>query len=307
MSRMMHLVGLAALFAALTGCVSEKTYQAVKLERDQYAARLNQAETDLAKANAEAAAYKAQLDQLIGTGQSGQALLANLTQQNADLQRQLGDLQAKYEEALRKLANAGGGGPLPEDLSRALREFAAQNPDLVEFDEARGVLKFRSDVTFAVGDAELTPKAKEVIAKFATILNSQSAASYELLVAGHTDSTRVVNPETIRKGHKDNWYLSSHRAISVAGALIGHSVASQRIGVVGYAEQRPIASNASETGRAQNRRVEVLILPTTVKAAAVSTSTGGTSASKASKPAAVNKDAVVAPAPKPVAKPLNKD
>ncbi|MGH7178851.1 MAG: OmpA/MotB family protein, partial [Tepidisphaeraceae bacterium] len=119
----------------------------------------------------------------------------------------------------------------------------------------------------------LTGKAKEVITRFASILNSGSASGYELLVAGHTDNQRVVNPRTISAGHKDNWFLSAHRAISVAEALMSDRVSPQRIGVVGYAEQRPIASNGSETTRAQNRRVEVLILPTTVRGGPVATDT----------------------------------
>jgi chemotaxis protein MotB len=160
---------------------------------------------------------------------------------------------------------------LPEPLSNALSAFAAQNPDLVEFDASRGVVKFKSDVTFPVGNATVTPKAKEVLGRFASILNSAGADGYELLVAGHTDSTPVTNPTTIRSGNPDNWYLSAHRAISVGRELIMDGVSSSRMGVVGYADKRPVASNSTESGKAQNRRVEVLILPTTVHAPAVAT------------------------------------
>jgi chemotaxis protein MotB len=111
----------------------------------------------------------------------------------------------------------------------------------------------------------VTPKAKDVIARFAQILNSPTASGYELIVAGHTDNTNVVNPATIQAGHKNNWYLSAHRAISVGSELQQHRVSAQRMGVTGYADQRPIASNSSESGKAQNRRVEVLILPTQVR------------------------------------------
>ena len=89
--------------------------------------------------------------------------------------------------------------------------------DTIEFDRERGLIKFKSDVTFAKGSAELTPQAKTVIGRLAQILNSGKAANYELLIAGHTDSTPVVQRETLAKGHKDNWYLSSHRAITVGG------------------------------------------------------------------------------------------
>ena len=63
-----------------------------------------------------------------------------------------------------------GGTALPEPLSNELSEFARQNPDLVDFDAARGIVKFKSDVTFSSGSAEVTPKAKEVIARFSQIL-----------------------------------------------------------------------------------------------------------------------------------------
>jgi chemotaxis protein MotB len=162
--------------------------------------------------------------------------------------------------------NKAGQGPvLPEPLSNALTEFARQNPDLVDFDAARGIVKFKSDVTFATGSSDIQPKARDAIARFAQILNSNAASTYELMVAGHTDNTHVVNPATINAGHKDNWYLSAHRAISVGSALIGDRVNPQRMAVTGYADQRPIAANTSESGKAQNRRVEVLILPTTVR------------------------------------------
>jgi chemotaxis protein MotB len=141
---------------------------------------------------------------------------------------------------------------LPEAVNNALTDFANQNPDLVDFDSARGVVKFKSDVTFNTGSAELRPEVRQAIARFAQILNSPAAASYELQVAGHTDSQRVSNKATMAAGHKDNWYLSSHRAISVGQALQGQQVDAKRIAVVGYADQHPVASNASEQGRAQN-------------------------------------------------------
>lgn len=258
----LRYVAVAALGLATVGCVSQEKYAALKIERDGLAERLTKAESEAGAARAQAASWKQQLDTLLANGRGGEALTVNLQQQLADLQAQYNDLNAKYAEAI---ARTGQGGPLPQALSNELTTFAAQNPDLVEFDQARGMVKFKSDVTFAVGDAQLTPKAKEVIGRFSQILNSPAAGNYELIVAGHTDSTPVSNPRTIQAGHKNNWYLSAHRAISVGEALVSQKVSPKRIGVTGYADQRPVASNASESGKQQNRRVEVLILPTQVK------------------------------------------
>jgi chemotaxis protein MotB len=266
MARMRHLVGVVALGLLSFGCVSQEKYTALQIERDTLAQQLGRAQSDASAARAEAASYKSTLDSIRNSGGTLEALVANLQQQNANLQAQYDELNKKYLNALN---NTMPGGPLPAPLSNELQLFANQNPDLVEFDAQRGMVKFKSDVTFAVGDATLTPKAREVINRFATILNSPNASSYELLVAGHTDNAPVTNPRTIQAGHKNNWYLSAHRAIAVAEGLFAQKVAANRVGVLGYADQRPIASNASESGKQQNRRVEVLILPTQVRSAPV--------------------------------------
>jgi len=294
-SRLTRWFGVAALGVSLTGCVTQEKYNALKLDRDQQAAQLSQAQTDASTAKAEADAYKRQLQALMdGQGSQG-ALTTNLAAQVAALQAQLDDANRKYQDALGKVASAGT--MLPVALSNELDAFARANPDLVEFDSARGIVKFRSDLTFATGDATLTPKAKDVITRFASILNSPAAINYELLVAGHTDSTPVMNPATISKGHKDNWYLSSHRAISVGSDLIANGVSKQRLGMVGYADQHPVAANSSESGKASNRRVEVLILPTTVRGGAVASERSATPAPRKAAPAReLNKDsASVAP------------
>lgn len=279
MSRMLHIVGAAVVLVVFSGCVSQEKYNALKLKYDAAAEQLAKAQNDASAARAEADSYKNQLSAIMSQGGNLQGLVTNLQQQNANLQSQLDDLNRRYAEALGRV---GAGPALPPALTNELSAFAAANPDLVDFDPARGMVKFKSDVTFAPGDATLTPKAREVIHRFATILNSPAASNYELLVAGHTDNTRVVNPRTIQAGHKDNWYLSAHRAISVANELMSQGTNPQRIGVIGYADQRPIASNASESGRAQNRRVEVLILPTTIR--------GGSYASSPRTQPQLNKD-----------------
>jgi chemotaxis protein MotB len=276
-------IGFAALGLTLTGCVSQDQYSALKLERDRIAEQLITAQRDASSSKAAADQLQSQLAGLNGNGSTKDALLVNLQQQNATLQSQLDDINRRYADAM---SHQGTATALPEKLSNELTAFAQQNPDLVDFDSARGIVKFKSDVTFNVGDATVTAKAKEVIDRFARILTSSSASGYELLVAGHTDNQPVHNPATIAAGNKDNWYLSSHRAIAVGNELMKNGVSSARIGVVGYADQRPIASNSSSTGQAQNRRVEVLILPSTVRGTVASAPrTAKTASSKV-----INKD-----------------
>ncbi|HXE55242.1 MAG TPA: OmpA family protein [Tepidisphaeraceae bacterium] len=259
---MSHWVGISLISFSLVGCVSQEKYNAMKLDRDQLAERLGQSDGQMQALTAERDAYKNQRDQLLNGGNNQTALVGNLTQQLAALQSQYDTLNRQYEDALSKMGTAPA---LPKPVTDALNQFAAENPDLVDFDSARGIVKFKSDITFNSGSADLTARAADAIRRFAGILNSPAASGYELQVAGHTDNRRVLRPDTIRAGHKDNWYLSAHRAIAVSEALQRDSVAPGRLGVAGYADQHPIADNSTEAGRAQNRRVEVLILPTTVR------------------------------------------
>ena len=284
MARKLHWFGIAALAAALTGCTSTDKYTAVKIENESLRSQLSDAESKANASKAQADAYQRQLAALSDGIGGRDGLVNNLQQQNAALQAQLADLNSRYEQAL---SHQGAAVALPVAVTNALNDFAHQNPDLVDFDQARGIVKFKTDFTFATGSDQVTDKAKQAIGRFAQILNSEAAKGYELMVAGHTDNTPVVNPQTKVK-HPDNWYLSSHRAIAVSDELIRHQINPQRVAVVGYADQRPIAANTTTQGKAQNRRVEVLILPSTVR----STVAKNGAAPKAAPAAKVNKDTV---------------
>jgi chemotaxis protein MotB len=302
MARMRQWIGIAAVglsAVSLTGCVPQEKYTALKIDDDQLREQLGQSQTETRQAEAEAAAYKSQLASLANSGNNTTALETNLTTQNANLQAQLDEMNRKYADAMAKTASLGAMA-LPAPLSNALSDFAAQNPDLVEFDAARGIVKFKSDVTFRAGDTTITAKAQDVLQRFATILDSSGARRYELLVAGHTDSTPVVNPETIRKGNLDNWYLSAHRAITVSKALMADGVSPARLGAVGYADERPVASNATDSGKALNRRVEVLILPTAVSSHESFASSGGSRVSH-------HGHVMATPEPVPAGAMINKD
>lgn len=288
---MSRCIVVAALGLLLTGCVPVEKYRALQIEKNQKEEQLLAAQNEAAANRAAADAWKKQLDALMAANGDTNALTGNLHSENATLRAQLAALNEKYENALKNQVVVGG--PLNEPLANALTELARQNPDVMEFDANTGMVKFKSDITFAKGSSELNPAAKSVIDRFAQILNSPMAKEYEFLVAGHTDNTPVSNPATIAAGHKDNWYLSAHRAITVQKALTGQGISPKRVGVLGYADQRPAADNTTPAGQAKNRRVEVLILPTR---GATATANAATPAATVRPAATLNKDSAVIPA-----------
>jgi outer membrane protein OmpA-like peptidoglycan-associated protein len=112
------------------------------------------------------------------------------------------------------------------------------------------VLNMPSDVTFAVAQSDIQPQFFGTLDQVAATLNQYPQTVVDVI--GHADST----------GADDyNQALSERRAGSVAGYLVNRGMLRERLFVMGRGESQPIASNATEQGRAQNRRVEVVVRP----------------------------------------------
>jgi len=113
-------------------------------------------------------------------------------------------------------------------------------------------LNMPSDITFAVDQDSVKPEFYSVLNSVALVLQRYRSTLVD--VYGHTDSSGDDNY---------NFDLSQRRALAVANYLNAQGVDSRRFGVTGFGETKPIASNASATGRAQNRRVEIQLSPLT--------------------------------------------
>ncbi len=107
---------------------------------------------------------------------------------------------------------------------------------------------FDSGILFAVDSHALKEQSRENLEELAEIL--QKYEDTNILFAGHTDST---GPEDY------NQELSEERAKSVARYTSFIGVNSERMTIIGYGEEQPVASNETEYGRQQNRRVEIAI------------------------------------------------
>jgi chemotaxis protein MotB len=121
--------------------------------------------------------------------------------------------------------------------------------------ERRGlVVRVLTDnLLFDSGSATLQPGADQLLTEVAQLLNLDP--SHPITVEGHTDNQPIATAQ-----FPSNWELSTSRATNVVRFLISRGVNRYRLGAVGYADLHPIASNATAGGRAQNRRVEIVLM-----------------------------------------------
>ena len=117
------------------------------------------------------------------------------------------------------------------------------------------IIRFHDDYLFKPASAALTPKAKLKLDKVGAII-AKKFILHNMRIEGHTDNQSINS--TI---YPSNWELSSARASSIVRYFINRfSFMPSIFSAVGFADTRPVESNSSTTGRAQNRRVEILIL-----------------------------------------------
>ena len=113
-------------------------------------------------------------------------------------------------------------------------------------------IEMNTSILFSSADSELEEEAFPALKALAAVLKTLPNS---IDVEGHTDNVPINNEQ-----FPSNWELSAARAASVVHLFTRYGVSPQRLSSIGYAEYRPIATNATENGRLRNRRVKVVIL-----------------------------------------------
>jgi outer membrane protein OmpA-like peptidoglycan-associated protein len=195
----------------------------------------------------------------IATRKAELALVLARTAEHGEAARNAELWQARDALAAEKAENAADASRLAAEQERraeAERRAALAIAALAEAaavaDEERGtVVTLSGSVLFASGKSELLPTATSRLTQVA-----------QALVSGDPDATFVVEGHTDSSGSEElNQRLSEARAKSVRDFLVARGVPAERIQSRGVGEAQPVADNSSAEGRANNRRVEIIIGP----------------------------------------------
>lgn len=243
---------LGVSFLLLNGCGSE--LRDLRIRNQTQSERIAELESEL-RTN------QVQLDQLkrklAAAEGSSDIEIQTLRQEIAALEEDIAKKKALIASMQERLLL--GGAALPVELSTLLEDFAAKY-DMVDYDSARGMVKFKSDLLFEKGSDKVAGSAVQAVKLLCDILNSEEAQSFDVIIAGHTDDIPIGKPET-RAKHPTNWHLSAHRAIAVLNVMAGNKIDSRRMSIRGFGEFRPVSENRpNKGGNPQNRRVEIYIV-----------------------------------------------
>lgn len=284
----MTLTRLQALPAALlaltvlgTGCVSQDSHDdllSINRQLEERNTVLEQQIQALRMSSGQSAASIAALEARI-------ARLAALEARYAEDQNTIAELKKTIAQLRAEIAKLGSGQNqivvvegLPPEVSDALRELAAANPDLMIYDEDRGMIRLRSDLTFGLGSDVVGDSAKTALARLADVLTGGAAANFDIQVVGHTDAVPVKSARG-KQLYGDNRGLSSNRGDSVARVLIANGVNAGRVLSGGRGATQPIEANNAKGQSKANRRVEIFLVKASDAPAPAPAAAGGGAAS----------------------------
>ena len=230
---------------------AEARIEAVDAERTQLLLRASRLEVEQARREAEQARMLsvATAEEIERTRRAA----VSATEQSEEAARR--EQQAREEaEAARRLAEAQASeielARREAQLASEAAESLRRRLELMELRETdRGVVVTLGDVLFELGQTQLQPGARDNLVDVVDLL--QSEPERRIRIEGHTDSSGPAST---------NIRISEARAQSVKDSLVSMGIGSERIQAIGMGEEFPIASNETEEGRSQNRRVDVILL-----------------------------------------------
>ena len=252
MKQIFLLIGIGAFL--LSGCVTKGKYESQisrykKLQMEH--TTLQQARESLKKELELKGADNKRLITELGewkekharvSGEAGE--LKDQLEATKDELEELRKARAEAEERMKSLK-------LMEERFRKLIDSGS--PEVVNFN-GRLVIKLKANILFDAGKAKVREEGVVALKDVAAVLAQFTGRHFQ--VAGHTDDDPVK-----RSVHKDNWELSSVRAVAVVRVLQEAGVPPKMLSAAGYSEFQPVKPNDSEENKKFNRRIEITIMP----------------------------------------------
>jgi chemotaxis protein MotB len=176
-----------------------------------------------------------------------EAMMTSMESNLSATRAELEDLRKQRAEAEKRLQGF-------KDLTAKFQKMIASGTVQVKFRNGVMLVAMPSEVLFPSAGADLSEPGKMSVMEVGVIL--KNLPERQFMIVGHTDSQPIKS--TV---YKDNWELSTARALNVTKFLVSAGLDAKRLIAAGHGEHDPVASNKTKDGREKNRRIEIILLP----------------------------------------------
>jgi len=268
-----------AILVLASGCVKKGTYESAldelarsESERESLGAEIDRLEQHIEDLDRQMAAETQRRDRVEADLRQDSVDLERRMRQLRDqfdgaraeverLETMLGHRGAEYQSLLRRLESIQAleqevreRNRIYEDIIGRFRSLMDGGQLSVSIVRGRLVIQLPQDVLFASGSASLGQEGRSVVGQVGAVLAEFVDRRFQ--VEGHTDNVPIATER-----FPSNWELSSARALAVVKLLVQQGVSPENLSGAGYGEYQPIAANDDRASRAQNRRIEIVMLP----------------------------------------------
>jgi len=270
--RLVTCAGLLALLAI--GCTKPYKEKIASQEKQLSRLRIELAENAEERADLDSAVsgLRADRNRLEERGNSLEARLATMVeyarQLEAEIEKLGGDKEAmagRYQEAIeeqqrliaemqKRQAQAQARLDTMKGMLSQFKSLIAGGKLNVRIRDGKLMLELPSAVLFESGRADISEDGLATLAQVADVLSQIPKREFQ--VAGHTDDVPISSGR-----FPDNWALSTARSVAVVRELQQRGVKATNLSASGYSEYRPMLPNTSKENRAQNRRIEIVLMP----------------------------------------------
>lgn len=257
------IFAVAVMAIMMTSCVSRKQFDALNLNYNQCITNVGERQREIQDLKATNAGLSSENNLLKSQNEalksSLDACLSNSGKGSANIDKLIGEINASNKYIKQLISTNSKNDSLNLALSNRLKrslDNVADNDVQIKVLKGVVMISLSDKMLYKTGDYNVLPAAQEVLGKVAKVINDYD--KYSVLIEGNTDNV----PLTSSSAPRDNWDLSALRATSMAKVLqTQFGVDPARITAGGRSEYNPKTTNMSVSGRAENRRTEIIIMP----------------------------------------------
>lgn len=260
---------------SIVACVPQAEYDDVKRQLDEARKALTDAEAhtgglenelekhrdmlaryeeELDAAHREAAALRRDLEMTAVQRDARAAELANAMKDQAALAESIDAMTRALAEANERELAAQQRVHEFKTLLTRFQSLIDAGKLRIKIVEGRMVLELPTDILFDSGSATLSAQGQSALQEVGVVLAEMTGRKFQ--VEGHTDNVPI---DTRR--FANNWELAAGRALGVRATLEGAGMKPEQLSAASFGETQPVADNATDAGKAANRRIEIVLVP----------------------------------------------